>query len=262
MTAEVVGFVYGLVVGSFLNVCIWRLPRNESIVWPGSHCPKCAAPIRWFDNIPLLSYALLLGRCRKCKAVISWRYPLVELLAGISAAVSLAVWGFTPYGIMGMVIFFTGIVVTFIDFDHQIIPDEITLPGIAAGLIFSVVFPAWHGTASHLGGIAQAVLGFLAGGGTLYIVGTVGEWVFKKEAMGGGDVKLLAALGAFLGWKRTLLAIFVASFAGAVVGLILKAAKGEERIPFGPYLILGAVICLFWGNDILAWYFSFLSIKY
>jgi len=256
------GLVYGLVVGSFLNVCIYRLPRNESIVWPGSHCTKCSAPIRWYDNVPLVSFILLRAKCRGCKAPIAWRYPLVEALGGLSAFAALAVWGFTPYGIMGMTLFFTAIVVTFIDIDHQIIPDEITLPGIIVGLAFSAAFPAWHGTTSHLRGLLEAFLGFLAGGGTLYLIGTIGEWVFKKEAMGGGDVKLLAALGAFLGWKRVLLSIFIASFFGAIVGLALRAATGEERIPFGPYLMLGAIVCLLWGGDLLSWYFSFLSIKY
>jgi leader peptidase (prepilin peptidase)/N-methyltransferase len=244
------------VVGSFLNVCIWRLPRNESIVWPGSHCPRCKAKIRWIDNVPVVSYLVLGGRCRDCRERIPWRYPAVELLGGAAAVAAVAVYGTTPYAVAAAVLFWSFIAVTFIDFEHQIIPDEITLPGIVGGVVFSAVWPAWHGTASHLEGLWGALLGLAAGGGILWGLGTVGEWVFKKEAMGGGDVKLMAAVGAFLGWSDALLAVFLASFFGAFLGIGLRVFKGSERLPFGPCLVLGSVAALLWGEKIVSWYWG------
>lgn len=247
-------FLFGLLIGSFLNVCIYRLPRNLSVVRPSSMCPHCRAKIRWYDNVPLLSFLILGGRCRICRNKISLRYPMVELLGGLSLWVAFRVFGLSAYGLSAAVLFCAFVVVSFIDFEHQIIPDEITLPGIVLGLAFSAFFPAWHGTDLHLGGVMGSVIGLAVGGGILWIMGVFGEWVFKKESMGGGDVKLLAAIGAFIGWHGVLLTIFCASLLGACAGLVMKITRGSERLPFGPYLAVGAVLHILWGPEMLSWY--------
>ena len=252
--AQVLIFLFGLIVGSFLNVCIYRIPRKESLMWPGSHCPSCKQNILWHDNIPVLSFLLLKGRCRFCSSGISMRYPGVEILGGVSAVLA---WQFLhgiPYVVMGAVMIFAMIIVTFIDFEHQIIPDQISLPGIVIGLVFSTLFPAWHGVAGPASGFLSALAGMLLGGGILYVVGTIAEWILKKEAMGGGDVKLLAAIGAFLGWKGVVFTLFTGSLLGSLAGLFIKYVFHEERIPFGPYLALGAMIALLWGEKIMSWY--------
>ena len=252
---DVMAFVYGLIIGSFLNVCIYRLPRDISIVWPGSACPGCSKKIAWYDNIPVLSFLILAARCRHCKTRISPRYPLVEVAGGVVVWAAIHVWGFTAYGIAGAALFCAFIAIALIDFEHEIIPDEISLSGIVAGAVFSLFFPLWQGATTPLGGLAWSVVGILTGGGILFALGTVGEWVFKKEAMGGGDVKLMAALGAFLGWKGVLLTLFLASLFGAVVGLAMRMFTGKERIPFGPYIVAGAALYMLWGEIIIAWYF-------
>ena len=249
-------FFLGLAWGSFMNVCIYRLPESQSIVSPPSHCPRCRHPIRWYDNMPLVSFVLLKGKCRDCKAAISWRYPLVELLVGAMALIALWKWGWTAYALAGFLILSSAVAVALIDFKYQIIPDEISLTGIVLGVVFSIFFPLWQGGASRLEGFWGSLIGLLAGGGFLYVAGTLGEWVFKKEAMGGGDVKLMAAVGAFLGWKVVLVTIFVGSFFGAGVGIFLRVLKGQERIPFGPYLVLGTITYLFLGETLISWYVS------
>lgn len=239
----------GAVIGSFLNVCIHRLPRGESLVRPRSRCPVCGALIRAFDNVPLLSFLWLRGRCRDCRAVIPIRYPAVELLNGLGYVLLWRRFGWTPDALIYGVFFSALVVVTFIDWDHQIIPNRITLPGIVVGLVSAATVLT--------GSFVDAVIGAALGGGVLYAVAVASEWVLKKEGMGLGDVKLLAMIGAFLGWKAVLVTVFVGALGGSLVGLALMALKLKRRddpIPFGPFLAMGAVSALFAGPELIAWY--------
>ena len=238
----VVSFVLGAVVGSFLNVCIWRIPEGKSIVTPASHCPKCGNPVRVYDNVPILSWLVLRGRCRDCGGPISPRYPLVELL---TALLSLALlWLYGP-GLQYLAAFLFAaalVVITFIDLDHQIIPDVISLPGIPVFLLLAVFF---MGT-----GFWDALLGILVGGGFLYLIAVGYELLTKREGMGGGDIKLLAMIGAFLGWQSLFFVVFMSSILGALVGVVLIAMKGKDMktaVPFGPFLSIAAGLYLFFG---------------
>lgn len=244
----------GLIIGSFLNVCIYRMPLGKSIAWPGSHCPHCKKAVAWFDNVPVLSFVWLKGKCRSCQKGISARYPFVELLSAAAVWLAWISWSELPYVLMGAVIFFALIVVIFIDLDHQIIPDSISLGGIAAGLVFSAFFYEWHGAHNWQSSLLSSGLGILVGGGSLLITALVAEAILKKEAMGGGDIKLLAAVGAFCGWPGAMMTLFLGSLSGSVAGLILKWIYKAERIPFGPYIALGAVANLLWGKAIVSWY--------
>jgi leader peptidase (prepilin peptidase)/N-methyltransferase len=244
-------FAFGAIIGSFLNVCIVRLPEERSIVRPPSHCPACRRDIAWYDNVPLLSYALLRGRCRGCGARISPRYPAVELLTG---ALAVALWmrlGPTV-ALAGYFVFTAALVtITFIDLDHRIIPDVISLPGIAVGLALSLVSP--------LVTPVDAVLGALAGGGVLLAIAFAYQAIRRQEGMGGGDVKLLAMIGAFLGWQSVFVTLMVASLVGSVIGIALmlyQRADSKLAIPFGPFLACGALVYLFFGDRILAFYFG------
>jgi len=254
-------FAFGAVVGSFLNVCIHRMPREESIVNPPSHCPKCHTRISWRDNIPLVSFLVLGGKCRHCGVAISPRYMFVELL---TASLFLAVWlkyEFQWVAPIYWVLVGGLLAATFIDFEHYIIPDEITLGGVGVGLFASVLCPSLHQTEAVLGSLVQSALGALAGGVTLLVIALVGEKVYKKEAMGMGDVKFIAGIGAFLGWQAALFSVFVSSLIGGVVGLalVLGSRKGwGSRIPYGPYIALAALVWVFCGREFLDWYFSFL----
>jgi len=246
---HIVSIIFGAFIGSFLNVCISRLPKEESIIWPGSHCPFCKKPIRFYDNIPLLSYVLLTGKCRNCKKPISIQYPLIE---GITALSSLFL--FMKFGPSLSYLFYFAfvaalIVITVIDLYHQIIPDVISLPGIGVGLIASLILPQIT--------FLNSLFGVLLGGGSLFLVATCYEWLFKREGMGGGDVKLLAMIGAFLGWKAVILTILLSSLIGSITGILIMVVKGKDfkyAIPFGPFLSLGAVISLFYGQNIINWY--------
>ena len=249
---EIAAFILGAIIGSFLNVCICRLPKDESIVRPGSHCPQCKNPIRSYDNIPLLSYALLRGKCRHCGQPISLQYPIVEGITALSSWIL-----FVKFGPSLSYLFFFSfvaalIVITVIDLYHQIIPDVISLPGIGVGLLGSLVLP-------HLP-FFDSLLGLLLGGGSLFVVATVYQWLFKREGMGGGDVKLLAMIGAFLGWKAVILTILLSSLIGSLIGISIMVVKGKGfkyAIPFGPFLSLGAVISLFYGEELIGWYLYF-----
>ena len=248
----VISLVLGAIVGSFLNVCIIRLPREESIITPGSHCPHCNHPIMFYDNIPLISYFLLRGKCRSCKRSISAQYPLVE---GTTAISSLLL--FLKFGVSLSYLFYFSfvaalVVITIIDLYHQIIPDVISIPGIGVGLFGALIIP--HIT------FFNSLLGILLGGGSLFVIATLYQWLFKREGMGGGDVKLLAMIGAFLGWDAVILTILLSSLIGSITGIIIMALKGKDfkyAIPFGPFLSLAAVIALFYKKDILFWYFQF-----
>ena len=244
-------FIFGAIIGSFLNVCIYRLPKGRSIIVPGSYCPNCTAKIHWYDNIPMLSFLFLKGKARCCKAKISLRYFIVEILTAAALLILFISFGlsakFFAYSILASGL----IIATFVDFEIQEIPDEISLGGLAVGLILSVAFPSILNEGTRLNGFLNSFLGALAGGGMIYVMGILGEFAFKKEAMGGGDVKLLAMIGSFLGWKLTILTFFIAPVFGAVVGIILKIKEGKDTIPYGPYLSLGAVVAVFFGENIL-----------
>jgi leader peptidase (prepilin peptidase)/N-methyltransferase len=248
---SIVSFIFGAVVGSFLNVCICRMPKDESVVSPPSHCPRCDYRIRWYDNIPMFSYLLLRGKCRGCGTHISLQYPLVEFLNG---ALTLAL--FLKFGptlsFLALFLFCSALVViTFIDLEHQIIPDEISLSGIVIGFIFSFFLP-WQTWLNSL-------LGILLGGGSLLLVAYGYQWLTGKEGMGGGDIKLLAMMGAFLGWKSVLFIIFASSLIGSVVGITMMLVQKKDSklaIPFGPYLAFGAVLYLFYGQQLILWYLN------
>lgn len=257
MTLALFVFLFGLCVGSFLNVCIYRMGREESVVRPRSHCPHCRKNIAWYDNIPLVSFIALGGRCRLCGKKISFRYFFIEVLTGI---IFLAIYQrfYVTYYTLAYLIFICGLIVaTFVDFDFRIIPDEISVGGIAVGLILSFLFPGLHCAPTHVLGLWQSFLGVLVGGGVLWILGCVGDFIFKKESMGGGDIKLLAMVGAFLGWKIALLTLPLASLFGAVVGVIIKIRTKESLIAFGPYLALAAFINIFWADKILTTFFLY-----
>ncbi len=266
--------IVGLLIGSFLNVCIVRLPRGRSIVTPPSHCPRCRSSIRPVDNIPIISYLLLRGRCRSCGEPISFRYPLVELLNGLLYAGIAFLFGLGGEAFLVAALSSSLIVITFIDLDHQIIPDAITLPGMLLGLVLAPFFmtpltdPLPFGLAAlfpHVGpyfiAFCNSLLGLFLGGFPLFAIGWIWEKLRHVEAMGGGDVKLMAMVGSFLGWKAALLTIMLGALAGSVAGIlliILKGHKMEKVIPFGPYLALGALAAAFWGRTIIAWYLGLL----
>ena len=227
MTIGVLIFILGAIVGSFLNVCIVRLPQEKSVVFPGSHCVHCQEPIAWHDNIPLISYFLLGGECRFCHKKFSIRYWLVELITAVSFFLFYKYFGLT-WVLIPYLVFHCGLIVaTFVDFEHRIIPDEISVGGMIAGLIFSFLIPALHETSSPLLALGRSILGVLVGGGSIYAMGMLGDFLFKKESMGGGDVKLLAMVGAFLGWQMSILAFFIAPFFGAILGIIVKIRTKE-----------------------------------
>jgi leader peptidase (prepilin peptidase)/N-methyltransferase len=240
-------FLFGAVVGSFLNVVILRLPdKSQSIVFPASHCPKCSTPLHWYENIPVLSYLVLRGKCRTCKEKISMQYPIVEMCMGLLAAALFHSFGptlsFFTYFLFAAAL----LVIIFIDIRHQIIPDVISLPGILIGFAVSFINPwvSWQ----------QSALGILLGGGVLYGIALGYYLLTKRDGMGGGDIKLLAMIGAFLGWQSLLFVIFAASLSGSIVGIaaMFKQRKGgRTRIPFGPFLSLAALCWLFFQPYIL-----------
>jgi leader peptidase (prepilin peptidase)/N-methyltransferase len=247
--------IFGLCIGSFLNVVIARIPDGRSIIHPGSTCPRCGILIPWYDNLPLLSYALLRGRCRSCRASISWRYPLVEAACGALFALA---YGRFEWGLelVSALVLLAGLVaITGIDLDHQIIPDVLSLPGIVLGLLLSLV-PGGIGWRTSL-------FGAVVGGGVFVLIIIGSKLVIGQEGMGIGDVKLGALLGAFLGWKLVLLSILISMLSGGslAASLLASGRKGrKDPVPFGPFLALGGMISLFWGEAILTWYFSqFLS---
>ncbi len=244
-------FLLASMIGSFLNVCIHRIPSDESIAFPASHCPHCHTPIRPWDNIPIVSYMILRGRCRHCQTGISIRYPVVEALTGLAGVATYAVFGIDPQALLFFAFLCALIVITFIDIDHQIIPDVISLPGIAIGLAAAFLpgDPAW----------TDSLIGILLGGGILW---AIAEGYFRltgREGMGGGDVKLLAMIGAFLGWRAIPVTLMIASLSGTALGFAMMLRSGEGRqmaIPFGPFLAVGAVAALFAGDPLIEWYLN------
>lgn len=246
-------FVCGACVGSFLNVCIYRMPEEgKSIVKPRSSCPSCSAPIAWYDNIPILSYIILRGKCRSCGVQISPQYIFVEALTGYLFVEFFILFGFSIYYVAYLYLTCSLLIATMVDFKLQIIPDEVNYAGIVAGCVLSFFFPEIHGAQSKVWGLLYALLGLIVGGGVIYGTGILGNLVFRKESMGGGDVKLMAMIGCFLGWKMILLTFFIAPFLGSGVGLYVKFVKKQEIIPYGPFLSFSALIALFAGDKIIA----------
>jgi leader peptidase (prepilin peptidase)/N-methyltransferase len=244
-------FTFGACIGSFLNVCIYRIPASLSIVHPGSSCPRCKTMIAFYDNIPILSYLLLTGKCRHCKAPIAVRYPLVEALTGLFAVACILFFGPTLQGLVSFIFIATLIVVAFIDLDHRIIPDSISLPGIPIFFAAALAVP----TVSWM----DSAIGILAGGGSLFAIAWLYHAVTGREGMGGGDIKLLAMIGAMVGWQGILFTLFAASAIGTVVGLLamLISKKGMKlAIPFGPFLAMGSIVYLFFGKAVIFWYFN------
>lgn len=255
MTPEVfplvVAGLFGLITGSFLNVVIYRLPRGKSVVWPASACGGCGRELRWFENIPLVSWTVLGAKCARCQSPISVQYPLVE---ATTAVLFVLVTWLTPVGplLAARLIFVCGLVVLFgIDLEHQILPNSITLPGIVAGLIFSLAGPP---------GLRDAIIGVLLGGGVLYAI-AAGYYLWRREeGLGMGDVKMLAMIGAFLGWQAVLLTLVLASLSGAVIGVAMMALQRgtmKYALPFGTFLALGALVAMLAGQPIVDWYLGF-----
>lgn len=273
--AYIVVFVFGAAIGSFLNVVIYRVPNELSVVSPNSACPNCKSAIKPYDNIPILSWLILGGKCRNCKEPIAWRYPAVELLTAVVFAVVYWQVGFTPY--LGVALAFSAAMISlvFIDAEHMILPNVITYPMFVIALIVRVVFPiafsgnyysdTAHGPISMLQGwpawavsLAGALFGALIGGGSLWLVGAIWKALRGVDAMGLGDVKLLLGIGALLGWRLTILTIFIGAFTGAVAGIFVIAKQKDKdlqtQIPFGIFLGIGSMVALLFGDRLIAWY--------
>ena len=242
-------FILGTIIGSFLNVCIFRIPKGESIVSPSSYCPYCDHPIRFYDNIPIFGFLFLGGKCRNCRHPISARYFFVECMAGIFSLTLFLKFGLSLNYFAYLAFCYALLVITFIDLDHQIIPDVISLPGIVAGLVLSLFLPDIT--------FLDSFAGIVAGGGALFCIAFLYGLLTKREGMGGGDIKLLAMIGAFLGLKAVIVVLFLGSIIGSIIGItVMLKEKRDSRyaIPFGPFLAIGAFISLFWGNAIMEYY--------
>lgn len=246
-------FLFGLCLGSFLNVCIYRLPRSKSIISPRSFCPKCNKTIPWYDNIPLISYLILRGRCRYCKNKISFRYFLVELITACLLVIIYLYFKSWKFFFSYLFLISGLIVASFTDITYRIIPDEVSLGLLGVGIVISFVFPNLHNANTHWLSLLNSFIGMIVGGGSIFLLGIIGKLLFKKESMGGGDVKLLAMAGSFLGWKLILLTFFIAPFFGSIFGIIRKVIYKEQYIPYAPFLALGCLVSLLWGEEILRW---------
>lgn len=243
----------GLIFGSFANVLVYRLPRNESIVFPGSHCPSCSHGIAWFENIPLVSWLALKGRCRYCGVAISVRYPLLELCLGLTWGYMAWHFGLSMELVMPLVLSLMLWPLIWIDLETGLLPDAITFPGIAAGILSGIISGHWQ----------DSVIGAVAGYGVFWLVARIFLLLTGREGLGYGDFKLLAMLGAFLGWQALPFIIFLSSFCGAVIGsvyLLLARKHARTQIPFGPYLAVSGMVWLLWGSDLLRWYLDMIGI--
>ncbi|MCX5714756.1 MAG: prepilin peptidase [Candidatus Omnitrophica bacterium] len=263
MITSIVVFILGAMVGSFLNVCIHRMPQGESVVWPSSHCPHCKKRIPAYDNIPFISYILLKAKCRFCKGKISLRYPLVELLTAFLFLVLFSRYGLS-YDLAFYIVFISGLIIaTFVDIKHRIIPDEVSLGGIVVGFLLSAIRGLHLSPITYrLAPMFDSLLGIIIGGGIIYLTGFLFDLIYFKllkkppiqgetESMGGGDVKFLAMIGAFLGWKAAVVTFFLAPFFGAIVGVINLMVKKDHTIPYGPFLALASLASLFWSKEII-----------
>ncbi|MCD6380413.1 prepilin peptidase, partial [bacterium] len=242
------GFIFGLAAGSFLNVVIYRVPIGKSIVRPRSSCPHCGRMIRWYENIPLFSYIFLRGRCAGCGNKISFRYPVIELLGGIFASLCIYHSGWSIDLIFIYPFIMSLLAIAVIDWDHKIIPDAISLPFIVIGILWAVL--------GGRIGVVRSVSGAIAGGGSLYLTGFIYKHLRKIDGMGGGDVKLMAMMGAFLGIRLVLPVILFASLFGAIYGVFLlhRGGTGRTAVPFGSFLAPSGILCLFLGDFVLRWY--------
>jgi leader peptidase (prepilin peptidase)/N-methyltransferase len=250
---QLIALVLGCILGSFYNVVIYRLPAGQSIVYPGSKCPACGNAIAAYDNIPMMSYLLLGGKCRHCKASISIRYPIVEGISGLLALLLFRRYGLHPQLVIEFIFCSLLLIIAMIDIDTFIIPDILSLPGIVLGLLFSFFTPrlSWW----------DSLLGIILGGGILYLIATGYSLLRRKAGMGGGDIKLLGMIGAFIGWPGVAFTILVSSVSGMLIALPLMWRSGKglgSAIPYGPFLALGAVAYIFWGQLFFHWYFSYL----
>lgn len=242
--------LFGLAFGSFLNVCIYRIPLKKSIIFPPSSCPNCEHRIKFYDNIPVFSYLLLRGKCRNCHTHIPIHYPVVELLTGLLSMALFIRYGLSYQYILSFLFLIALLLISFIDLHHQIIPDILSIPGIFAGIAVSFI-------PGHLTW-PDSIIGAVGGGGILYLIALVYKKVTGRDGMGGGDVKLLAMIGAWMGWRALPFIILLSSLSGIVIGggALMMAGKGYRvRIPFGPFLSLGAIIYFFFGRQILIWYY-------
>ena len=243
----VIAFALGLLLGSFLNVCIARLPKDESIVFPASRCPKCRAPIKFYDNIPVLSFVFLGGRCRSCKEPISYKYPFVELLTGLVTALLAYKWWGSPLWLgVSLLSAYVLIVVSVIDFETMMISDAFSLALFILGLAGSFSNPYFEGGWAER--LASSGIGAASGGGFIWLLALLGKKIYRKEAVGEGDIFLMGGIGALCGWQGVFTAVVMASFFGSVYGvslLLLKRADRMSHMPFGPFLALGAVINLY-----------------
>lgn len=254
LTIKIWVLLVGMAVGSFLNVCIFRLPRSLSLIHPPSMCPSCRTKIPYYHNVPVASYFWLRGRCRHCGAPFSLRYPLVELVSGLFAVAVYARYDFSLESLFVFALVAALLVITFIDIDHRIIPDVITFPGIGVGFVASFFLRDIT--------VLASLIGIFLGGGMLLFVAWGYYLVTKREGMGGGDIKLLAMIGAFLGWKGVLFTIFAGSAIGTAAGVVVALRSGGGRklaIPFGPFLSLGALLYLFFGPQLVGWYAAFMG---
>lgn len=265
LVVQIFSFILGAVLGSFLNVCIYRLPREESIAFPPSHCTSCNNSIKFYDNIPILSYLILGGKCRNCSMRIFPTYPIIELISAVLTLLAVRQFGISMDTLFYIVLIYSLIVITFIDLEHLIIPNVITFPGIGVGIIFNLIITNWGYASTLLNTpdlknflrlisevpIMSSILGVLIGGGLLYFIGFLYEVIRKREGMGMGDVKLLAMLGAFLGWQGVIFIVFLSSIIGTVIGLSIILYQRENlkyAIPFGPFLSIAAIIYIFTGG--------------
>ncbi|MEZ4587983.1 MAG: prepilin peptidase [Gemmatimonadales bacterium] len=244
--------LFGLVIGSFLNVCIVRLPAEQSVVSPRSRCPRCGHQLAWYDNVPVVSWLILRGKCRGCAEPISVLYPLVELATGVLWA--WMAWRFGPTLLALKGALFTTILlgIAMTDAREYIIPDEFTIGGMVLGLVFAAI----GGSDALIQGLLGAAVGF----GMLWIVGQAGTWLFKEEAMGGGDIKMMAMVGAFVGWQGVLLTVFLGALAGTLIFLPLKLAGRDKLVPFGVFLSIGAAVTYLVGPTLMAWYVSLMGV--
>lgn len=259
LTAAV--FALGACVGSFLNVCIVRIPAGQSVVFPRSHCPVCETPIAWYDNIPLVSYLALKGRCRNCREPIAARYYLVELLTAVLFCATWLRYGWDARTVVFWIVEAGLLAGSAIDLEHMILPDRITLGGMAVGLAASALVPSLQGSEDRLAALVRSASGLALGTGALWLVSILGRALFRKEAMGLGDVKLLGALGAFLGVQAVLFTIFFSALLGSVIGtafILAGQKKWQSRIPFGPYIAAAAVVWIFPGQTWWRAYFDWL----
>lgn len=278
---EILGYVFtfafGAIVGSFLNVVIHRVPNEESIVFPNSACPKCKNPIKPYDNLPILSWLILGGKCRNCKEKIAWRYPAVELLTALMFVLTFWAIGFNAFLPVCLIFVAVMISLIFIDAEHMILPDVINYPLLIFALLVRVTYPVFfgaeyftdlrfapltmlYGQPIWLISLIGAVLGGLVGGGFLWLVGEAWKRLRGVEAMGLGDVKMMFAVGALLGWRLTLLSIFLGAFSGAIIGIFVVSRQKDKdmqtQIPFGIFLGIGSILALLFGEQMIGWYIN------